>query len=105
MDGKPVIAPIAARSLTTIEKEQALEAVNLMKEKRNGDQKGRTFGNGAQQRRFMKEDEDILLPMASLDGIISTVVIGAHENRDIPIANVNGAYLQAEMPKGKKVIL
>ena len=28
MDGKPVIAPINARSLTTIEKEQALEAVN-----------------------------------------------------------------------------
>ena len=63
MDGKPVIVPIDAKMLTTVEKEQALEAVNLIKEKRNGDLKGRTCGNGALQRRFMKEREDILSPL------------------------------------------
>ena len=47
MDGKPVIEPIDPKTLTTIEKEQALEAVNLIKEKRNGDLKGRACGNGA----------------------------------------------------------
>ena len=53
----------------------------------------------------MKEDEDILLPTASLDVIVTTLVIDVHDNRDIVIANINGAYLHAEMPKGKKVIL
>ena len=53
----------------------------------------------------MKEDEDILSPMTSLDAIVTTLVIDAHENRDIAVANVNGAYLHAKMPKGKKVIL
>ena len=53
----------------------------------------------------MKEDEDILSPMASLDAIVTTLVIDTHENRDVAIADVNGAYLHAEMPKGKKVIL
>ena len=48
MDGKPVIEPIDPKTLTTIEKEQALEAVNLIKKKRNGNLKGRACGNGAQ---------------------------------------------------------
>ena len=96
MDGKPVIAPIDAKSLTTMEKEQALEAVNLIKEKRNGDLKGHTCGNGAQQRRFMKEDDDILSPTASLDAISTTLAIDTHEERDVAIVNVSGAYLHAE---------
>ena len=34
MDGKPVIALIDPKLLTTVEKERALEAVNLIKEKK-----------------------------------------------------------------------
>ena len=50
MDGNPVITPIDVKILTRVEKEQALEAINLIKEKRNGDLKGRKCGNGAWQR-------------------------------------------------------
>ena len=53
----------------------------------------------------MKQDEDISSPTASLDAIISTLVIDAHECRDIAIADVNGAYLHAKMPSEKKVVL
>ena len=34
MDGKPVITPIDVKTLTKTEKEQALEAVHLIKQKR-----------------------------------------------------------------------
>ena len=58
MDGKPVIVPVDVKTLAIVEKEQALEAIKL-KEKMNGDLKGRTCRNGAPQRRFMKEGENI----------------------------------------------
>ena len=54
MEGKPVIGPIDPYSLTWEEKRKALDAVNLIKEKRNGKIKGRTCSNGAKQRRFVK---------------------------------------------------
>ena len=50
----------------------------------------------------MKEEEDISLLTASLEAIITTLIIDAYERRDIAIADVHGAYLHAKMPNGKK---
>ena len=77
------------------------EAVHLIKEKKDGELKGRTCGNGARQRRFMKEGEDISSPTASLKAIITTLVIDAYECRDIVIVDVHGAYLHAKMSNKK----
>ena len=46
MKGKPVVTPMNPDLLTKEEKAQALEAVNLIKEKRDGMLKGRTCANG-----------------------------------------------------------
>ena len=54
MDGKPVVVPIFLDSLSSDDKKKALEAVNLIKEKRNGKIKGRTCANGAKQRIYVK---------------------------------------------------
>ena len=51
MPNKPVIVPINPDSLTEDEKTQALEAVNLIKQKRHGKIKGRTCANGSKQRK------------------------------------------------------
>ena len=46
LPGKPVVAPQDPLELTAKDLEEALEAVNLIKEKRNGDLKGCTCANG-----------------------------------------------------------
>ena len=48
--GKPVVAPVGASSLTDLEKRQALQTVNLIKEKYNGEIKGRKCADGSKQK-------------------------------------------------------
>ena len=47
MEGKPVVEAVMAGDLSNKDKREALEAVNLIKEKRDGSIKGRTCANGA----------------------------------------------------------
>ena len=46
MKGKPVVVPTDPDILSPNDKKQALEAINLIKEKRDGTIKGRTCANG-----------------------------------------------------------
>ena len=55
--GKPVVVPTDANSLTDAEKRKALRAVNFIKEKWNGDIKGRSCVDGSKQRRYLKQDK------------------------------------------------
>ena len=49
VSGKIVVIPTYASSITAEEKRKALNAVNLIKEKRNGDIKGRICANDSMQ--------------------------------------------------------
>lgn len=53
MPGKPVIAPIHPSKLSEASKKKAMNAVNLIKEKRNTDIKGRACANGSKQRQYL----------------------------------------------------
>ena len=53
----------------------------------------------------MKDDENYASPTASLESIVTTLVIDAYEGRDVAIADVPGAYLHDEFPQSKNVIL
>ena len=101
-EGNPVVIPQDPTKLTSQEKREALEAINLIKEKRCGKLKARTCANGARQRRFVKDGDDFSSPTASLEAILSTMIIDSYEERDVAIADILGAYLYAEMPPGKK---
>ena len=103
--GKPVIQPIAFEDLTEKDKKEALEAVNLIAEKRCGKIKGRTCANGSRQRRFLRSDESYASPTASLEAIMTTLMIDAYEYRDVAVVDVPGAYLHAAFPEDKKVVL
>ena len=87
------------------DKNTALEAVNLIKEKRCGKIKARICANGSKQRRFISKDHNFSSPTASLESILMTLVIDAWEDRDIVVANIPGAYLHAEFPTDKRIIL
>lgn len=105
MEGKPVIAPISFEDLRELDKKQALEAVNLIKEKRCGKLKGQTCANGSRQRQYLKEGEDYDSPTALLESSLTTLVIDAWEERDVAVADVPCAYLHASFPQDKQVIL
>ena len=99
---KPVVRPQDASVLTDEHKCRALEAINLIKEKRTGNLKDRTCANSSKQKRYLKREETILSPTCSIEALTRTLAIYIKEDRDVTIFDVPGAYLQVEMPKEKE---
>ena len=54
---------------------------------------------------ILKHGETISSPTVSLESIVRTLLIDANEGRDVAIFDVPGAYLQAEMPREKKLLM
>ena len=52
----PMVIPVDDSTLTALEKEKYLRAVNLIKEERSVELKGRSYVSGSKQRRYLKED-------------------------------------------------
>jgi Reverse transcriptase (RNA-dependent DNA polymerase) len=82
--------------LTYEEKIGALRALNLLKEKRNGDLKGRTVADGSKQKGMYPRSETAS-PTVSIAALMLTIIIDAYERRDVATADVAGAYLKATM--------
>ena len=78
--------------LTQNEIKQALEAVNLIKEKIDGKIKGRTCANGSQQWKYLNEDKSIASTTLSVEGLFTSLLIDAIEIRDIAVFDVPGAF-------------
>jgi Reverse transcriptase (RNA-dependent DNA polymerase) len=83
-------------ALTKEQKRAALRAINLIKEKRDGRLKGRTVADGRSQRTLYDKSETAS-PTVSSDALIISIIIDAHEGRDVATADVAGAYLKADM--------
>ena len=105
IEGKPVIEAIEYGSLSKEVKHKALDAVNLIELKRDGRLKGRSCANGSKQRSYLTEYDSVASPTVSLEGFFTTLLIGAYEGREHISFDVPGAFLQAEMPDDKLVLL
>eukprot|EP00957_Ditylum_brightwellii_P014342 1079502-Ditylum_brightwellii.AAC.1 len=103
--GKPVIKPIDPNSLDYEQKQQALEAVNLIKEKGDGTIKGKSCANGSNQRKYLKEDDTVAPTTCALESFITTLLIDAYEDRDMAIYDVPGVYLHTDIPKDKLLLM
>ena len=103
--GKPVVSPVDIDSITPQEMKMAMEAVSLIKEKRNGVLKGRACANRSRQKRFLRSDESIASPTVSVEALLGTFVIDAYEGREIGSFDIPGAYLHAEMEHGENRVL
>ena len=99
----PVIRPIRPSEVNEEEKKRALNAVNLIKKKKDGSIKGRTCINGSKQKEYLSEDESVAAPTQSLDGFLVTCMLDAREKRSVITFDVPGAFLQPEMPKMKNI--
>ena len=98
IDTKGVIKAIRASDLTHTQRKNALRAINLIKEKRNGVIKGRTCADGRPERKIYTREE-VASPTASNDSIMTKIVIAAHEKRKVVSWDVEGAYLLADQDK------
>ena len=84
--------PREAKSLTREERIKALSSLIFLKEKNNGDIKGRTCINGAPQREYIRK-EDAASPTVATDSIFITGAIDAHEKRHVASCDLPGAFL------------
>jgi Reverse transcriptase (RNA-dependent DNA polymerase) len=97
LDDKDVFEPVQAHTLTKSQKAAALRAINLIKEKRSGELKGRACADGRPQRSLYTKDETAS-PTIATDALMITLMVDAAERRDVATADVVGAYLHALMP-------
>ena len=91
-------------SLSHEEKRKALRAIILIKQKRCGKIKARTCADGRPQRSYVPRDE-AASPTVSMEALLTTLAIDAKEKRDVAVFDVPSAYLHAEMPASKKVLI
>ena len=80
---------------------KAQMAMMLLTEKRCGKVKGRMVFDGRKTQEWITK-EDSPSPTATLEGILLTLTIDAHENRDVMSADVPNAFIQTEMPEIKQ---
>ena len=74
-------------------KNKALGYLMFLKQKRNGDIKGRGCADGRPQRLY-KQKSETSSPTAAIESIFITGLIDAQENRDVAIVDIPGAFLQ-----------
>ena len=91
-----VYVPLRANLLTEKQKRDALLALHMLKEKRDGKLKSRTFADGKKQRSLYDKSETAS-PTVAKDALVLSIIVDAYENWDVGTADVAGAYLKADM--------
>ncbi|KAI2510612.1 Reverse transcriptase (RNA-dependent DNA polymerase) [Fragilaria crotonensis] len=67
-----------------------------IKEKRNGNLKGRTCADGRAQRSLYKKAQTTS-PTFSNNALVISIIEDAYEGRDVGVGDIAGAYLKADM--------
>ncbi|KAG7373305.1 reverse transcriptase RNA-dependent DNA polymerase [Nitzschia inconspicua] len=96
LDDKTVFEVLDSSTLTREQRRAALRAVNLIKEKRDGSIKGRSCADGRPQKALYSK-EATTSPTISIDALLVSLMINAKEQRDVAMADVEGAFLHAWM--------
>ena len=97
--------PVHICDMTNDEQRKAQIALAYLSEKRNGDVKGRVVYNGKPTREYLGR-EDSSSPTVSLESILLTGMVDAHEDRDVMTTDIPNAFIQAPMPlRDEKVIM
>jgi hypothetical protein len=96
LEALDVYESVDPKSLTKEQRHNALRAINLIKEKRDGVLKGRTVADGRAQRLIYPKSQTAS-PTVGTDALLLSIMIDAYENRDVATADVVGAYLKAFM--------
>ena len=91
-----VYEPIDPATSSKKQRQAALRALNLIKEKRDVRLKGRTVADGRPQR-LLYDKSETTSPTVSTDALVPSIMVDAYEGRDVATADVVEAYLKAYM--------
>jgi hypothetical protein len=96
LDDRKIFSPLKPNELSASTKRNALNLITMVKEKRCGKIKGRACADGRKQRRYIQKEE-VTSPTVQLESLMLSLLIDAHEKRDVATADVAGAFLLADM--------
>ena len=99
-----VFEGINPEDMSEEEMKKVLNVLHIIKQKRCGKIKGRTVANGSKQRGYVSKEESTS-PTVSFEALLASFVIDAHEDRDVAIFDVPGAYLHSSFPDDKLVVV
>ena len=95
--------PVRKDNLSTEERAKAIGSLIFLKEKTDGTIKGRACADGRKQREDPAQ-ADASSPTVSLESVLLTAVIDAHEGRDVAIVDIPNAFVQTDMD-GERVVM
>ena len=98
-----VFDPLYGNKISFDDKQNALDSLIFIKEKENGDLKGRACADGRKQRGKIDETETTS-PTVSLESVLLTAVIEAKEGRDVAVLDIPNAFVQTDM-EGEQVLM
>ena len=96
--------PLVASKLTSEEKKNAVPSLMFLTEKQYGKIKARKCADGRKQREYINK-QDAASPTISLDSIFITGVIETHENRDVVVIDLPGAFQHAKLEDEDEVMI
>ena len=92
---REVVKPLPPSEITSTVKETALGYLMFLKKNRNGIIKGRICADGRPQR-LCKSKDETSSPTACIESIFLTTIVDAHEERDVAVVDIPGAFLQTK---------
>jgi len=106
---RSVFIPIDVSKLTKKERDEAMESLMFLVEKRSGKIKGRACANGSIQKANAAPGESAS-PTCMTESVMITATIDAHEKRDVMTSDVPNAFVQTSVPQerkepGKRIIM
>ena len=97
-------SPIDSSTLTYADKRNAVSSLMFLKEKMNGDVKGRACANGSKQRNYIAK-EDAASPTVSTDAVLITAAIDAYEGRHVATVDLPSAFLHTDTDEDVTMVL
>ena len=96
--------PILPEDITQIEKQKAMNSLIFLTEKKDGTIKARACANGSSQRKFIMKEE-AASPTVTTEGLLTTCIIDAKQNRDIVTLDKPNAFVQTPLLTSKEQII
>jgi hypothetical protein len=88
------------RELIQVQSQTVLESHMFLKQKRDGNIKGRTVAGGNKQRDYISK-EDASSPTIATEAVFLSCIIDAKEGCDVAVVDIPNAYVQTRVEKEK----
>ena len=91
------------KDMTEEQRKSILESHLFLKQKRNGDIKGRTVAGGNKQRDFISKEE-VSSPTVATESVLLSCIIDAEEGRDVAVIDIPNAFIQTRIEDEKDMV-